>query len=75
MICELVETTLTRQKDLDHHWEDQVDVSYFLKVAQLYEYSLHSHPEPISVVPHSLRIQALQIYSSSGCSFSAVVQF
>lgn len=29
MIRELVETMLTRQKDLDHHWEDQVDVSYF----------------------------------------------
>ena len=34
MIRELVETTLARQKDLDHHWEDQVDVSYFLKIAQ-----------------------------------------
>ena len=30
MIRDLVETTLARQKDLDHHWEDQVDVSYFL---------------------------------------------
>jgi enhancer of polycomb-like protein len=34
MIRDLVETTLTRQKDLDHHWEDQVDVSYFLYVSQ-----------------------------------------
>ena len=30
MIRDLVETTLARQKDLDHHWEDQVDVSHFL---------------------------------------------
>ena len=30
MIRDQVETTLARQKDLDHHWEDQVDVSYFL---------------------------------------------
>jgi enhancer of polycomb-like protein len=34
MIRDLVETTLTRQKDLDLHWEDQVDVSYFLYVTQ-----------------------------------------
>ena len=29
MIRELVETTVARQKDIDHHWEDQVDVSQF----------------------------------------------
>ena len=29
MIHDLVESTLERQKELDHHWEDQVDVSSF----------------------------------------------
>ena len=31
-IREQVEQTLTRQKDLDHHWEDQIDVSVFFRV-------------------------------------------
>jgi enhancer of polycomb-like protein len=29
-IREQVEQTLTRQKELDHHWEDQIDVRVFL---------------------------------------------
>jgi len=29
MIREQVELSLTRQKDLDHHWEDQIEVSVF----------------------------------------------
>ena len=76
MIRELVETTLSRQKDLDHQWEDQVDVSYFLLHSQLLRILIfHIHPESISGVPCSLRVEALQIYSSSGCSFMAIVQF
>lgn len=40
MIRELVESTLSRQKDLDHHWEDQVDVSTFSRMLNLLcEYS------------------------------------
>lgn len=37
-IREQVEQTLTRQKDLDHHWEDQIDVSVF------FEYSFQILP-------------------------------
>ena len=73
MIRDLVETTLARQKDLDHHWEDQVDVSHFL--ACLIFANTHSLPEPLSGVPYPLRIPALQIYPSFGCPFSTVIQF
>jgi enhancer of polycomb-like protein len=31
-IREQVDQTLARQKDLDHHWEDQIDVSVFFRV-------------------------------------------
>ena len=27
LICEQIESQLARQKELDHHWEDQIDVS------------------------------------------------
>ena len=58
MIRDLVETTLTRQRDLDHHWEDQVDVSYFLYVIQ----SANTHllviqnPYQASSIPYASRL-------------------
>lgn len=30
LINEAIEATLNRQKDQDHHWEDQIDVRHFI---------------------------------------------
>ena len=57
MIRELVEITLSRQKDLDHHWEDQVDVSYFAQSSsQIVIFIFIQDPYQAPPVPYASRL-------------------
>ena len=67
-IREQVEQTLARQKDLDHHWEDQIDVSVFfssifprpyqfLEIRTLIKpFLFHTRPNSSSISLHRMHL-------------------
>lgn len=57
MIRDLVETTLAKQKDFDHHWEDQLDVGYFLYLTQSSRILIFiQNPYQASPIPYASRL-------------------
>jgi len=70
MIRDQVDLKLARQKDLDHHWEDQFDVRL------LFAFNPHIliiPTESLSIPSGPLCIEALQIYPSVKCTTLAAI--
>lgn len=59
LIREAIESTLNRQKELDHHWEDQVDVNSLIMTSVVLLTTVCL--EPVSTPPSALLQPSLQI--------------